>query len=236
MTAPPRATPAKSRRLNAAGFTLLEVMVALTLMAFVVVLAFGGLRFGAKAWESGERTAGRLSELQVAHRVVTRILSRAYPLALLDRDEPRYAFEGTAEAVRFVAFMPHYPDVAGPYIVNLEIIQNKRGNELRFKRAPFNATTRTLQLEEETDEDAFLFETPHRMAFSYFEADEDGAGGRWLESWELNDEKVPALVRLRVFAQDDDGRVWPDLVARLAIDMDIACIASGAEGLCRLRK
>lgn len=236
MSAPPDGIFAELRgkARGADGFTLLELLVALTLLGFILALAFGGLRFGAKAWQSGDRKIERLSELQVAHRVVTRILSRAFPLVLQDGIEPRYAFEGTAAGVSFVAFMPNYPDVAGPYIIRLEVVRTGRGSELRMKRAPFAASAGGLKLAQ-ADEDVALFETPHRMAFSYFNAVAGSGEGEWLDRWD-DDKQMPALVRLRVFAPDMDGSVWPDLVARLVINMDSACLVADAEGLCRLRR
>ena len=35
-----------------AGFTLVELLVAMTLLAFLSVSLFGGLRFGARSWEA----------------------------------------------------------------------------------------------------------------------------------------------------------------------------------------
>jgi general secretion pathway protein J len=219
---------------NSDGFTLIELLTAVTLLSFVLVLAFGGLRFGAKAWESGDQKMERLSELQVTHRVVTRILSRAFPLVMQDNAPLRYAFDGTATGVNFVAYMPHYPDVAGPYLIRLEIIETERGNELRLKRAPFTPSTRDLDLTV-TDEDTPLLETPYRMAFSYFNVVGDNGDGEWLDRWD-DDEQMPTRVRLRVYTPDDGALLWPDLVARLHINMDSTCLIADPEGLCRLRK
>lgn len=219
---------------NADGFTLLELLVALTLLAVVLTFAFGGLRFGAKAWESGDRRIERLSEFQVAHRVVTRILSQAFPIVLRNDGGLRYAFEGTAAGVSFVAFMPHYPDVAGPYIIKLEIVKTDQGNELRLKRAPFTPSVHDLTLSK-SDEDEPIFETPYRMTFSYFDAGEGTGDGAWVERWD-HDARMPTKVRLRVFTPDDAPSYWPDLIARLVINMDSACLVADKENLCRLRK
>ncbi len=35
-----------------AGFTLVELLVAMTLLAFLSITLFGGLRFGARSWEA----------------------------------------------------------------------------------------------------------------------------------------------------------------------------------------
>ena len=38
-------------RRRQAGFTLVELLVAMTLLAFLSIALFGGLRFGARSWD-----------------------------------------------------------------------------------------------------------------------------------------------------------------------------------------
>ena len=45
-----------------AGFTLVELLVAITLLALVSAALFGGLRFGARAWESATSRIARCSK------------------------------------------------------------------------------------------------------------------------------------------------------------------------------
>ena len=40
-------------RARAAGFTLLETVIALTLLAMMLGLLFAGLRMGVRAWDAG---------------------------------------------------------------------------------------------------------------------------------------------------------------------------------------
>ena len=37
------------------GFTLLELLISLTIIGLILVIVFGALRIGARAWEKGER-------------------------------------------------------------------------------------------------------------------------------------------------------------------------------------
>jgi prepilin-type N-terminal cleavage/methylation domain-containing protein len=62
---------------NNRGFTLIEVLVSLTIMALITGIAFAGLRVGIDSWERGTR---RIQELD--RRVsVERLIERQLPLA-----------------------------------------------------------------------------------------------------------------------------------------------------------
>jgi general secretion pathway protein J len=76
-----------SRRLNAppglryaAGFTLIEVMIAMALLSIMVVLLFGSLRICAQSWEQGENKITEVNEVAVVYNFFQRHLSPAIPL------------------------------------------------------------------------------------------------------------------------------------------------------------
>ncbi len=62
--------------IRSGGFTLLELLLALTLVALIVVLAYGSLRMGIRAWEKGEQGTGQKERivLQLLRRQVSSIL------------------------------------------------------------------------------------------------------------------------------------------------------------------
>jgi len=75
------------------GFTLIEVLVSLSIMALITGVAFSGLSVGINSWERGTR---RIQELD--RRVsVERLLGRQLPLAT------QRNFEGDNATLEFVA-------------------------------------------------------------------------------------------------------------------------------------
>jgi len=40
------------------GFTLLELLISMTILAMIVVIIFGAFRVGIRAWEKGEKDLG----------------------------------------------------------------------------------------------------------------------------------------------------------------------------------
>ena len=75
-----------------AGFTLLEILVALAVLGFLLLGLTQGARFGLAAWDSQARLLDRTGDLQVADRTLRRILSRLVPLD----DDRRPGLRGAA--------------------------------------------------------------------------------------------------------------------------------------------
>lgn len=47
------------------GFTLIEVLIGMTLLSLMVVLLFSSLAIGAKSWEQGEKKIANVNEIAV---------------------------------------------------------------------------------------------------------------------------------------------------------------------------
>lgn len=90
---------------RAAGFTLLEVLLALSIGALVLVAAFGGLQLGMRAWSAGAAEGERLEMQQAVLDWITRQLGAARPLPLEpgSGQRARPVFDGRPDGVRFVA-------------------------------------------------------------------------------------------------------------------------------------
>lgn len=78
-----------------AGFTLLELIVALAIFAVLSVMAYGGLRTVLETREQSELQAAQLTELQMAFTLLARDIEQALPRYIRDgfgdRQPPFYA-------------------------------------------------------------------------------------------------------------------------------------------------
>ena len=57
---------------NSRGFTLLELLISLTIVALIVVIIFGALRIGIRAWEKGEKDV----DVRQRQRIVLDLIKR----------------------------------------------------------------------------------------------------------------------------------------------------------------
>ena len=198
-----------------AGFTLIELLVAVSLLSLLLVLVFGGLRFGVRAWDGAQAHGTRSDELRVVQDLLRREIEAAYPLYdASDPDKPRIDFTGAPDGLAFEAPAPQA--MGGLNRTRIVIGAARDGREFR------------LVLRVGTDAAEPLIEHLKAVRVSYF------GDGRWNDSWSGRT-VLPRLVRLRLEFPHGDGRVWPDLIAAPHVEADAACLYDVATRHCQGR-
>ena len=201
-------------RRHAAGFTLVELLVALTLFALMSVLMFGGLRFGLRAWESGSERIDEAAQVELAQSLLRRELSQVRLPSLVmpeaEEHETISTFVGTADAMSFVAPFPSHSGIAGLGVFLLSERPNGHGAALSlswkvFRPDEFNSET------SEADEERVLLEGVAGIEFAYYGRFDANLPPDWLDHWDGN-LGLPQLIRMRVSFPAGDRRRWPDLV------------------------
>src|SRR5581483_3992694 len=89
------------------GFSLLEMLIAMSLFGLVATLLFGGLHIGTRVMESGGRHSEQASRLSVAFEFLRGQLAQALPIERAggERIEGKkpVEFEGNPDSVAFIA-------------------------------------------------------------------------------------------------------------------------------------
>ncbi len=99
------------------GFTLIELLVVLALLGLTSLAMVGALRFGLRAWDTGERRVEQLNRIQAVQGFLRQRIHQALPTPRrADRTEPATTFAGTMEDLRFTAPLPAYLGVGGLHV------------------------------------------------------------------------------------------------------------------------
>ena len=197
------------------GFTLLEMLIAVTLLALLVALAYGTLRTAVRAMRSGEALITRTDRLRTTQEFLRRQLSHAMPLAferLEDTGENRVFVAGPDE-LRFVAPMPGHLSRGGPHVQWLAL----DGDALLFDHAQLNGYDPADPKAGNKREPVVLLEGNRDARFEFRELDpETGELGEWESDWD-DPQRLPLLVRLAVEFDEDSRQHWPDLEIPLLV-------------------
>ena len=214
-----------------AGFTLVELLVALALFSLLVTVLFDNVRFGLHAWQHGSSRAENFEHGMISQDLLRRLIGNVYPMFAADGGtQPRIDFDGTKEAVRFLGSAPTVAGGGGRFRFKLFVEQQQSRTDLIMSATPELAdrqdssmTTRTLLL---SDID--------RAEISYFGDAMPERTVQWVDKWTQRSD-MPRLVRIRVAFRPGDTRLWPELLIAPHIAADVGCVYDPGTKRCRGR-
>jgi general secretion pathway protein J len=196
------------------GFTLLEVLGALALLALLLVGVYGGVRSAIHGVRSGSAAIARIDEIGSAQRFLRRELAQALaqPIGHDDRGQP-ILFAGSEHEMRYVAPLPGYLGKLGPQLQVLRLVDDgKDGQRLELSLAllpPDNQQPKPL------GKPQVLLDHLKGGSFGYRGRDAQNRELPWAENW-ADGQRLPQLVRIRL--QPQGGYGWPELDVPLRVD------------------
>ncbi len=197
---------------RAPGFTLIEVIVSLALLAFALALTFGTLRGATRATERAEVTAARTERLRAVQGFLRAQIGAAMPIAYEVEPSTGEAWflRGERDKVEFVGAMPGYLSRGGPYLQTFELQRGSKGLQLVFS---YQLLTTEGPIDRER-EPKVLIDGIADGQFEFRTIDASGKAADWQDEWQARGQ-IPPLLRLKL--RFDDNRRWPDFVVPLRL-------------------
>jgi len=192
---------------RAQGFTLVELLIAITLFALLSVMLFGALRFGTRAIERGTLEMERSAEIAAATNFLRNQWADAQPFKIKGFDgRSVVAFEGKKDSAEFVTLPPAHLAPGGWYTLRLAIEGQQLVVRWRLVRAGDKPATIAAP------QTAVLLDRVKTVEYGYFGTLPGTDLPQWYERWQEVD-TLPFLVRMRItFA---DGTSMPDVIVAL---------------------
>ena len=216
------------------GLTLMEVLVAITLLSLLSVGLLMSLRVGARAWETAHTSLMLDRRIASANAIFHAALEGAAP-ALAEFERARMGtattvvfFEGLPESMRFAsAYSLESGPRGGLRIIELQVVAGPRGRRVLFNDLPYEGPRQaggfiTGAVEEPPNAELRLFWAPiqplptsfiiadelESCSFSYYLQEASDQPGRWLPAWPQA-MRIPFAVAIQIVGRGDSARLRP---------------------------
>ena len=176
------------------GFTLIEVIVTLTVLGFILLIIFGAFRLGLSAWERGESIKEEYQKVRIITQLISRQIKSIVPYKIkTQKAEGDYlAFEGKAHSLKFVSALSikaKQPEGFVYAIYEFKEGGREGGRLILYEQRALNRDF----FEEEPKEElgVSLLEGISNVRFEYYQ-EEDQVKNRkegWVEEWNAKEEK-----------------------------------------------
>lgn len=197
---------------RAAGFTLLEILLALVLMAFAMVGVWGALRTGSRLTQSADISIQRSDRVRAVQAFLRNYLGGAQPQAFVPaKDQAARMFRGDPRMLTYVAPMPAQLGDGGLFVQKLQFVRAQDGSDytLQLTYAPLSSDTVSPDSKPEV-----LLEHVGDGGFEYLVAAQRNAPAKWQRTWH-DTNGLPLAVHV-VADPDWGGRVgFPEMLIPL---------------------
>ena len=186
------------------GFTLLELLVALTVLGFLLVGLAQGVHFGLLAWRTGVRLTNSNDDFNTLDSTLRHLIEGADPGDDLDAAP----FVASSDRLDCITALPSVGDPTGSRRMRATLLVDA-GHRLILRWLPYLHAKRVGPPPPVTDTE--LLRGVARIELAFWRP-----GGGWVSAWRVPN--LPTLVRIRLRFPAGDARHWPDIVAAPLLD------------------
>lgn len=201
----------RSSRKQQAGFTLLEMMIAFSLLALLFLALFSSFNTIGRGWEAADRKLLKTEDTRLISEFLRNQLSQTIVVQIKGENGPVYAFEGTDHYVRYAAPLQPLQNQGGIYLIELAVGLDRDGRKLEMRYAPYRPDMDWDEALKEV-EPVLVYSGLGLVHFDYYAAEFDKEDPRWESEW-LEQPVYPLLMRVKI--EGKDHQIWPELVVDL---------------------
>jgi general secretion pathway protein J len=185
------------RRGGQAGFTLLELLVAVTLMSLVALILSGGLTFGVRAWRRAQARSDEAALMLDVHDALARVIGGAQAAyATGDVTDLRLTFAGDADRLSLTAPLPDAIEPGLWATQTLSVQASEHGSAL--------VLAWRLDLPDAVEQRQWqspLVENIRFVRMQYWGSPRAGDSPNWQSNWH-DQADLPGLVQVEIGRED----------------------------------
>jgi len=200
---------------NRRGFTLVELLIAITLSIVIFIILLAAMRLGYKSQATGTERSEQAQKVRILCDRFAWLLRGTYPFYIKKIDQQKLFFEGKSDQAGFVtssvdAYGSGPEDQGGLKWVS--IFTDREGLKIREK---------VYFLEDVFDDSGgkiyLLDPDVNKIAFEYLDIPEGETQGSWVSEWDPEDkETLPAAVKVQMTMERGGKKIeLPELIVRI---------------------
>lgn len=192
------------------GFTLLELLLAISILSLITGSILGGIHLGRRTWEAS-RAGDALDEVESAVRATTGLISRSYPVQTepaMQATPPGTAgsFRGAPDACRFIALSEGGGQWGGLIVTEIGVDNGPDGPQLAVWTKPYRQKDGIAPARAEMRKTVILTNLAD-VQFSFFGSQQQAPMGMpqqgpppaWSQSWN-SETGLPMQVSVKIAA------------------------------------
>jgi general secretion pathway protein J len=205
-----------------AGFTLIELMVALLLLALMSSVLYGSLSLSATSWDRGEAKADQAGDMRQTGEFLRQALAAEHPLRLHKAVDQPLVFAGASDSLAFAAATPGRVG-GGIYYFRIALAPggDPASKLLLSRTIPDYGALKPPSFD--GADASVLADGIAQVKFSYFGRDPDAIDAvdpTWRDRWD-DPQILPLLIRMDV--KTAQGASWPPLLVEPRIAPEAGC-------------
>jgi len=182
------------------GFTLIEMLIALSLSVILAAMLFSSLHTYAVSTKAGQLRFNARQMSGTVYQFISNQLRESIPLSLRVGRSRVLLFHGDNRQIIYVGHIPHHRSTGGLHKNSIMIEGESPKQSLIFSYERL-AVERIFDLktfiENTPDNPNTLITDAHAIELEYFGVPEKNADPNWFSEWSRTDE-LPQLIRLRI--------------------------------------
>ena len=214
-------------RLHAArqrGFTLIELIAAITLLAVLTTILMGTVRGAERSTAAANDAVERTEQYARTQAFLREHVSGALPLRWRREAGQPLKFNGKSDRLTYFAPVTSQIAEGGVMWWQLAIAKSAGKSQLVLRRQAADPEEKLVPELSAAPEPIVLADDIVALSISYFDPGDDPLinpnAGTWVDSWDEN-ARMPAIIAIRV--TELGARRWPDLFVPLKLSQALGC-------------
>jgi general secretion pathway protein J len=199
---------------NRQAFTLLELIISMTIIAIILVIIFGAFRIGIRAWEKGEKDIDKQQRYRIVLDLIQRQLtSITYKKTKID-EEDKLLLKGDAKSFEFTSHISLKPENKfGIVYVKYMVVEGEKAKERLIVYEKNMVLFDKDFTVSDIDPKAYfeLIPNAHSISFEFLKPAEQGLEeeSKWEDKWDQEDEQglLPLALKLTVVDEPEASPV-----------------------------